>query len=142
MPPAGRLFAATAWRCHLWVCHDTGRVGTATHASPDIFTGSHSSAVDLWSLGVCVVEMLTVCPAVPNLPALLHPAAWSTERWVKWLQRFTQGQAIIPGRIDCLGAAAGPTTVRSFVAACCAKSTASLQQRLAELTAHRWLHEG
>ena len=41
--------------------------GTNAFMAPEIFTsGAYSSAVDIWGLGICVVEMLTGAPPLRN----------------------------------------------------------------------------
>jgi serine/threonine protein kinase len=119
-------------------------VGTPFHCHLDVAACSHGPDVDIWSLGVCVVEMLTVSPTTTSLSAL--GCTWSMEpggqqQWVDWMQRLVQGTASIP---ECavVGVDTGPASLRSFVGACCVKPTGSRQQKLAELNTHQWLQSG
>lgn len=60
--------------------------GTAKYAAPEVFPGSNSSygpLVDIWSLGVIVLEWLYGLPATPQMPAIKGPG-FAVPHWNMW----------------------------------------------------------
>lgn len=118
------------------------RVGTPYHTSPAIISGPYSPAVDIWSLGVCVVEMLAVTSSNQDLRGVVGRWSWEPggqERWANWLQRFACGEATPIGWVGHRDS--GPASLRHFVGVCCSSWTGPMKQKLDELSNHLWLKD-
>lgn len=128
-------------------------IGTPYHMSPAIVSGTYGPEVDLFSLGNCMVEMVSVKPQgihkdLRDLGCGWEFGAGGQAAWMEWLGRFARGEVKqkLPG---VKGHGMGTDSLRGFVAACCfPPATAEEQQqdawsahrdRLRTLLQHSWL---
>jgi len=67
--------------------------GTLTYAAPEVFPGlsdGHGSKVDVWSLGVIILEWIYGLPTTPAFPkARTKRGTITTSQWYDWVADWT-----------------------------------------------------
>jgi serine/threonine protein kinase len=116
-------------------------IGTPYHMSPAVFGGAYGPEVDLFALGNCIVEMVSVNQLgrykdLRDLGCEWEFGAGGQAAWVDWLRRFVRGEEKqkLPG---VQGHGMGKDSLRGFVEACCFLPAAAAEPQQDAWSAHR-----